>query len=184
MTTKTLLLIAVLPSFSAVPARADDHPAPAAPELKKTVDAFAGRWSFDGTLTLPDGKSKALTSKLTCSKVANGKAVSCLEEGHAADLGPSQSAFLIGYDTFGKRVHFMAITSDEAVHDHPCTWTSERDLTCEPLKGGMNGAPITEQFVVSFDGSTASIKVRTTMPDGSVMLVNLKGKREPARPRS
>ena len=178
MCTKTLSLFVALSSFcSFASARAEGETRQPPPELKKTVDAFAGRWSLVGTVTLPGAQPAGLKSKMVCTKAAGGKAVSCLEEGMAAGLGPMQGAYLIGYDTFGKRVHFMAITSDEAVHDHPCSWSNEHDLTCDPLKGGMNGSPITEEFVVSFNEKTLAIKVKVTLPDGGVMLIDIKGKR-------
>jgi len=152
-------------------------PAPPPPETKKTVDAFAGRLAFAGSLTLPDGRAKPVKTKLTCAKAAGGKAVSCTEDGEVVGLGPMHGAYLVGYDTFTKRVHFMAMTSDEAVHDHPCTWKDEHVLACEPLKGGMNGQPITEEFSVSFDGGGAAIKATVILPDGGRMLVDIKGKR-------
>jgi SAM-dependent methyltransferase len=143
----------------------------------RRVDAFAGLWAFAGSLTLPDGKAKPLKTRLTCTKAAGGKAVSCTEEGEVVGLGPMHAAYLVGYDTFTKRVHFMAMTSDEAVHDHPCTWKDEHQLACEPLKAGMRGQAITEEFTVSFDGGGAAIKATVILPDGGRMLVDVKGKR-------
>ncbi len=174
-TSLTLLTLAFVGAFMPDPAAAQGGPPP--PEMKKTVDAFAGRWTFAGTMTLPDGKSAPIKDRLTCTKAAGGKAVSCIEEGDVVGLGPSHGAFLIGYDTFGKRVHFMAMTSDEAVHDHQCSWKEGRQLACDPLKGGMNGQAVTEEFTVSFDGGSAVIKVAVTLPDGGRMLIDMKGKR-------
>ncbi len=168
-----LLLSTLIPSVT----RADVVASPA-PELKKTVDAFAGTWIFDGSVTMGATKPKQAKSTLVCTRVAGGKAVSCIEDAVITDLGPMQSAFLIGYDTFGKRVHFMAMTSDEAVHDHPCTWRTDRVLECEPLKAGMNGAPITEDFSVVFGVNTAAIKGTVILPDGSRLTWDLKGRRK------
>jgi hypothetical protein len=181
MTKKILTVLLAVSSLGAIPStRAGaqgDPPQPAAPELKKTVDAFAGRWALAGSLTLPDGKAKPVKTRLTCTKAAGGKAVSCTEDGEVVGLGPMHAAYLVGYDTFTKRVHFMAMTSDEAVHDHPCTWKDERVLACEPLKAGMNGQPITEEFSVSFEGRGVAIKATVILPDGGHMLVDIKGKR-------
>jgi hypothetical protein len=174
MTTKTLFLLLALSSLS-TRAGAEGNPPP--PEMKKTVDAFAGHWTFTGTLTLPDGKSKPLKTRLTCTKAAGGKAVSCTEDTEVVGLGPMHAAYLVGYDTFSKRVHFMAITSDEAVHDHPCSWKDEHELACEPLKAGMMGKAITEEFAVSFDGNGAAIKATVTLSEGGRMLIDIKGKR-------
>jgi hypothetical protein len=71
----------------------------------------------------------------------------------------------------------MAMTSDEAVHDHPCTWKDEHQLACEPLKAGLNGQPITEEFSVSFEGGGVVVKATVILPDGGRMLVDIKGKR-------
>jgi hypothetical protein len=181
MTKKILTIVLAVSSLGAIPSgRADAQsgpPQPPPPEMKRTVDAFAGRWAFAGSLTLPDGKARPLKTKLTCTKAVAGKAVSCIEDGAVVGLGPMHAAYLIGYDTFTKRVHFMAMTSDEAVHDHPCTWKDEHLLACEPLKAGMNGQPITEEFSVSFDGGGAAIKATVLLPDGARMLVDIKGKR-------
>jgi len=178
MTKQTSLTLLTLAFVGvAAPNRAAAQGGPPPPEMAKTVDAFAGRWTFAGTMTLPDGKTKPMKDRMTCTKVAGGKAVSCIEDGEVVGLGPSHGAFLIGYDTFSKRVHFMAMTSDEAVHDHQCSWKDGSQLTCEPLKGGMNGAAITEEFTVSFDGAAAVIKVAVTLPDGGRMLIDMKGKR-------
>jgi hypothetical protein len=175
MTKKTTTVLFLI-SLGAVIARLANAEGTPPPEMKRTVDAFAGRWTFTGTITLPDGKSAPVKTKLTCTKAAGGKAVSCVEDGEVTGLGPMHAAYLVGYDTFSKRVHFMAMTSDEAVHDHPCTWTSEHQLTCEPLKGGMNGQAITEEFTVSFE-TGAVIKAKVTLPDGGRMLIDIKGKR-------
>jgi hypothetical protein len=177
MTTNNLLLLLAVSSLgTALPALADAPSAPP-PELKKTVDAFAGRWNLAGTLTLPDGKSRPLKSRMVCTRAAGGKAVSCTDDGEVVGLGPMHATYLVGYDTFSKRVHFMAMTSDEAVHDHPCSWKDEHELACEPLKGGMNGKAITEEFAVSFEGAAAAIKATVTMAEGGRMTVDLKGKR-------
>jgi hypothetical protein len=181
MTKKTLIVMLAASSLDLVlSTRAiaqSGPPAPPPPEMKKTVDAFAGRWAFRGSLTLPDGRAKPVKTKLTCAKAAGGKAVSCTEDGEVVGLGPMHGAYLVGYDTFTKRVHFMAMTSDEAVHNHPCDWKDEHVLACEPLKAGMNGQPITEEFSVSFEGSGAAIKATVLLPDGSRMLIDIKGKR-------
>jgi hypothetical protein len=172
MTTRALPLLIAL--FAAPIAGADEPPA--APELKKTVDAFAGHWVFDGTITLPGGKPKRTKTKLDCTKAAGGKAVYCVEDTTVVDLGPMHAVYLVGYDTFGKRVHFMAMTSDEAVHDHRCDWKTDRELACEPLKAGMNGAPVTEEFSISFNGNAAVFKATMTQ-DGGPMTFDAKGKR-------
>jgi hypothetical protein len=117
MTKKILTVLLAVSSLGALlPGRAGAQggpPQPPPPEMKKTVDAFAGRWAFTGSLTLPDGKAKPVKTKLTCTKAVGGKAVSCIEDGEVVGLGPMHAAYLIGYDTFTKRVHFMRWRDDD-----------------------------------------------------------------------
>ena len=55
----------VLIAFAANQAQADDSakhvaaeaPRATPPEIRATVDAFAGAWLFDATVTMPDGKA-------------------------------------------------------------------------------------------------------------------------------
>jgi hypothetical protein len=145
-------------------ARAETAPPPA-PELKKTVDAFAGKWVYDTTVTMPGGKPVKTKLMVDCRKTALGKAVSCQWSGNIPGDGPFEGTAVVGYDTFGKSVHFMGIFSDEEVHVHKCAWKGST-LACEPLKGGMGGGPITEEFSLTFDGNASSFTSVCTFPDG------------------
>ncbi len=157
-------------------ARAESAPPPPpAPELKKTVDAFMGKWVYDTTITMPDGKSEKAKLTMDCKKTAVGKAVSCAWSGKLSD-GPFEGTSVVGYDTFGKAVHFMGIFSDEEVHDHKCMWKGN-SLQCEPLKGGMSGGPVTEDFSLTFEGKTSSWKSICTFQDGGKATFEATGKR-------
>lgn len=147
------------------------------PEIKKTVDAFAGRWVMDTTITAPGGPPQKAPLKVTCRKTAAGKAVACDMVGNIPGSGLMEAAFIVGFDTFSKRVHFMAITSDEEVHDHVCRWTDDVTLTCDPLKGGLMGEPVTEDFVISTEGQKLLFKSTMTLKDGSRIGFDGVGKR-------
>jgi hypothetical protein len=73
---------------------------------------------------------------------------------------------LVAYDFYSKAVHFMAVTSDDEVHDHKCQWQGEQRLVCEPLKAGMSGMTITEELEFSAAPKKLGLKAVMTMPDG------------------
>lgn len=150
-------------------AHAGEKAPPPAPELARTVAAFAGKTVFDATITLPGGKPLKTKFTFDCKKTALGKAVSCAFTGTIPGMGPYEGGFLIGYDTYGKAVHFMAITSDEEVHDHVCRWSGD-ELPCDPLKGGMGGQAVTEELSFSFAGKQRSFKSTITFADGGKAL--------------
>jgi hypothetical protein len=145
--------------------RAAEATPPPAPELEKTVAAFAGKSVYDATITMPGGKPLKTKFTFDCRKTALGKAVTCLFTGSIPGVGPYEGSFLIGYDTYGKAVHFMAITSDEEVHDHVCRWNGD-ELPCDSLKGGMGGQAVTEALSFSFAGKKRSFTSTITFADG------------------
>jgi hypothetical protein len=145
------------------------------PDLARTVDAFVGTWRMEGTQVLPDGVSEKGKLEFDCKKTALGKGVTCGMRGTFPKTGPWEGSFLIGYDTFGGKVHFMGMTSDESVHDHVCGWKGD-SLVCDPLEGGSGGQPITEDLSFTFGANTFSMKVVVTLKDGRV-LFDAHGKR-------
>jgi carbon monoxide dehydrogenase subunit G len=181
------LVTAVLVGAAPVATAAAAEGAPAAPaaavatsrppEIKRTVDAFAGRWIMDTTIIAPGNAPQKAPLKVTCRETAGRKAVTCDMIGNIPGSGPMEAAFVVGFDTFSKRVHFMAITSDEEVHDHVCRWTDASTLTCDPLKGGLMGEPITEDFVITSQGQKLSFKSTMTLKDGSRIVFDAVGRR-------
>jgi hypothetical protein len=141
------------------------EPAAPPPELAKTVAAFNGKTVYDSTITLPGGKPVKAKLTIDCKKTALGKGVACQLSGNIPGIGPYEGAILVGYDTHGKAVHFMAITSDEEVHDHVCHWKGD-ELPCAPLKGGMGGQPVVEELSFSFVGKQRAFSSTITFADG------------------
>jgi carbon monoxide dehydrogenase subunit G len=168
-------LVAALLATAPVASAAEGAPAP---ELKRTVAAFAGKWIMDTTITAPGGPPQKTQLTTTCRETAGGKAVSCDMVGKVPGAGPMEAAFIVGFDTFGKRVHFMAITSDEEVHDHVCRWTDATTLACDPLKGGLMGDAITEDLVVTSGPQRLSFKSTMTLKDGGRVLFEAAGRRK------
>ena len=130
------------------------------PEVKKTVDAFVGRWSLDGTFTMPGEGPKKATLKMDCRAAAKGKGVAC------SMSGIFEGNVLVAYDFYSKAVHFMAVTSDDEIHDHKCRWQDDKKLLCDPLKGGMSGMAITEDLSFTFGPKKLGFQAATTLPDG------------------
>src|SRR5512140_1779148 len=97
-------------------------PIPAPPEVKATVDAFKGNWTFDSTVTAP-GLAKPMTFKITfnCKPIAGGTAVSC-DAKAKGPTGPFDATFVSAYDPYSKAVHFVGFTNNYEVHDHTCQW--------------------------------------------------------------
>jgi hypothetical protein len=151
------------------------EPAPP-PELAKTVAAFSGKTVYDSTITMPGAKPVKAKLTFDCKKTALGKGLVCGLSGTIPGVGPYEGAFLIGYDTFSKAVHFMAITSDEEVHDHVCHWKGD-ELPCDPLKGGMGGQPITEQLSFSFANKQRAFSSTITFADGGKAVFEALAKR-------
>jgi hypothetical protein len=158
---------------------------PAAPaEVKATVEAFKGNWKFDVTMiaTGMPGMEKPLTAKLTfnCKEVAAKNGVVCEQKGKTA-MGPIDATYLIAYDPYSKAVHFMAVTNQNEVHDHVCTWKTATDLACAPLKAGMGpgGDEITEDFSITWSSKKeASFKSVSKMTKGgATVTLDGKGKR-------
>src|SRR5262245_54154316 len=142
MRTLSLLVISSIPAvaFAGDPAKdaAKKEPAPPAqpappPEIKTTVDAFKGTWTFDSTLsgTGMPGMDKPFKFKMAfpCKPIAAGNGVECTGSAKLP-IGPFEGTFLIGYDPYSKAVHFMAITNGFEIHDHVCKWSGTTDLQC------------------------------------------------------
>ena len=72
-------------------------------------------------------------------------------------------------------MHFMAVTTDDEVHDHRCKWKDQDHALCDPLHAGLGGEPITEELSFAFDKGSLSFKSITTMKDGGKMIFEGKG---------
>lgn len=176
----TLLFCLTLATSAFAQTKGAPAAAPAAPEIQKTVDAFFGKWTFDVSMTMPDAP-QPMKTKMTfnCAKTALGKAVACTMKMKMPQMGQSEGTFLIGYDTWSKAVHFMAMTSDDEIHDHKCMWKDDKNLVCDPLKGGLQGQPIVEDLSIMIDGKTATFKSVQTLSNGKkVVFEGVNGKRK------
>ncbi len=151
---------------------------PPSPEVKRTVDAFTGKWAYDVNVTMPGKPVVKGKLQFDCKKTALGKGVACSAGGSVPGLGKMEASFMMAYDAWSKAVHVMSVTSDDEVHDHKCTWKDDKKLDCEPLKAGMGGQEITEDLSFTIEGKTLVLKSVTTMKDGSKMVFEGIGKKK------
>jgi hypothetical protein len=164
-------------------------PASAGPtaEQRRAVQAFAGEWLLHWTITLPDGKPIKADLAMSCSETAGGRANACTLSGDVPGMPPLDAGILVGVDRLDDKVHFMAMTSDDELHDHVCSWQDDKNLVCNPLKAGIGGQPITEELAFSFDADQMSLKSAIHFADGTKMLFEGPGSRisaPPARARA
>lgn len=141
------------------------------PEVKKTVDALAGKWSATTTMTAPGAKEPVkFTEKMDCKRASGGRAASCVETAKVPGLGAMDFTHLVSYDPERKAVHWFAVGSTGEVHDHVCHWSDDKTLDCDPLKATMNGAPLTETMKMVFEGNKITIWGTTTTKEGETKL--------------
>jgi hypothetical protein len=160
-----MLLSVFIPGLSA----AEEHEQPPSPEIKKTVDAFAGSWTGTGDVVLPGKQPVGVTLAIDCTKTALGRAVVCTYRGKTA-FGPTEATLLVGYDELGKAVHIMAATSDGEVHDHACRWKADT-IACDLYKGAMGTLPITEELAITVE--SRKLVLRTAMFSGGKPLSSM-----------
>jgi hypothetical protein len=149
-------------------------------EQRRAVDAFVGDWLFHSTITLPDGKAIKADLAFSCSPTAGSRANVCSFGGEIPGMPPMEASMLIGADRLDGKVHFMAMTSDDELHDHVCAWQDEKKLVCDPLKGGLGGQAITEDLSFTFGDGALSFKSVIHMADGTQMVFDAPGTRVPA----
>jgi len=95
---------------------------PLPPDVRKTVDTFAGHWVLTGTSSEPGGKAPVpVKAVMDCKLAALGAAVNCLIR---ADVSGNhvEAATVIGYSPDERVVRWMEISSTGEYHDHRGIW--------------------------------------------------------------
>lgn len=146
-------------------------------DQRRAVDAFAGQWVYHTTITAPGAAPVKADITMNCTKTARGRALVCSFKGDVPGTGPLDAGVLIGADPLDGKVHFMAMTSDDELHDHICAWKDSKNLMCDPLRGGLGGQAITEDLSFAFDGDNGSFKSLTHLGDGTQVLMEAAGPR-------
>jgi hypothetical protein len=148
------------------------------PEVKQTVELMQGTWSGSMVAHVPGIPAETFNWTMECKAVALGAGVLCTNTGKAS-IGVMAESCLLAYDTEGKAVHYMCVTSMGEVHDHKGTWKDGKTIEFEPLRAGMMGQQITETLRWYFpDVNTIDKKSEVKLADGSSMNFEFNGKRQ------
>jgi hypothetical protein len=148
-------------------------------EVKKTVDAFVGRWRFEGALTQA-GTTEPLRAKFvfTCRRVAGGRAAACEFKAPFPGSPPMEEAQLWAFNPEDRKVHLFAVNTAGEVHDHAGTWKDDQTLEFDPLKTTDDGKPIEDSLVVTWEGpKMVRFDAVTSYPNGSIVVFRGSGKR-------
>lgn len=147
------------------------------PEVKKTVEAFAGHWTVIGTDLEPGANAPAaIKGTVDCTPAALGAAVSCLI---AVDIGGSriEAANVIGYSPDEHQVRWMEISSTGEYHDHRGPWRGNA-IQFEPLTYTAGGTKLTEFFTPSFPSPGTmvwKVSVETAQGTSKIDLTGTRG---------
>jgi hypothetical protein len=163
-------------AWAAVPTYPQNAPTPT-PEIKRTVDAFVGRWVLTGTDMEPGAKTPAAVhATVDCRSAALGAAVNCLI---VADVSEThvEAATVIGYSPEERVVRWMEISSSGEYHDHRGRWNGN-EIQFDPLTYTNAGAQLTEHLTVVFPAAGGMAwQVTTDTSEGPSRLL-LKGSRQ------
>ncbi len=120
-------------------------------EVKKTVDALAGKWEANMTLTMPGQAPVKFKGTWDCKKIAAGTAVDCSMSAEVPGWGLMEETDLMGYDPETKSVRMMTWNNMGEIHDHRGAWKDDKtiELTHSATAGGK---PVEERFMMSFMG--------------------------------
>jgi hypothetical protein len=151
---------------------------PAPPEVKQAVDALTGTWAGQMTAKVPGYAPETFDWLMECKPVALRSAVACTNEGKAS-IGQLSESCLFAFDSEGRAVHYMCVTSMGEVHDHKGQWKDSRTIEFEPLRAGMMGGQVIETMRWQFVDANTLDKISTmTMSDGSAAVFEFKAKRK------
>ena len=168
MNSRCTLAIALLLNVPFVNAQSK-HPVPR-PEVKKTVNSFAGHWTLTGTDTEPNSKPVQQTVVMDCEPVALGTAVRCRLMGDAPGGEHFELASLIGYNTDEGIVRLMEVSSAGANHVHTGPWNGNV-IQFERLSYSEAGKKRVEDFAIGFPSpGKMTVKSVTKTADGKSIL--------------
>ena len=120
------------------------------PEVKRTADAFLGRWVLTGTDTEPSPQAPVhFNLTIDCKPAALGAAVSCSFVGRLPGVGRVEASSVIGYSPDEQVVRWMEISSTGEYHDHRGQWKGDV-IEFEPLEFSISGKKATEYLSIGF----------------------------------
>ena len=135
--------------------------------VKRTAAAFAGHWSFHGSVTEPGSTTAvALTAVMDCKPAVSGAAVACSLSAKVAG-SPVTAAMVIGFNAADQRVYWMEISSSGEYHAHRGSWRGDT-VEFEPLVTQTEHGSSTERLQVAFPSTgTLILRSTTTTTDGA-----------------
>ena len=155
----------------------------AAPEIKKTVDAFVGHWIITGTDTEPGDKAPVkFELTLDCERAALGAAVTCRFAGRLPDVGPIEAAAVIGYSPDEQVVRWMEISSTGEYHDHKGRWKGD-EIEFEPLEYSVSSKKATEYLRIGFPASGKLTLTSVTETTEGKSVLECTGKKVKSNPK-
>jgi hypothetical protein len=93
----TIVCLSSMAMASYAQSKSESHTLP--PEVKRTVDALVGHWSFKGSDAEPGIKEPlSVSMEIDCQLAVFGAAVTCTLRGNVANSGPIEAATIVGYD--------------------------------------------------------------------------------------
>jgi hypothetical protein len=132
----------------------------APPEVKKTVDAFLGRWTLTGTYTESNSKNPShLTVTIQCESALLGVAVICRMTSDDTGGGHIEVASIIGYSPDEQRIHLMEASSSGSYHEHRGRWIGDV-IQFDLLSKSEAGKQIVEDFSIGFP-SPGTMRVKS-----------------------
>jgi hypothetical protein len=82
-----------------------------------------GTWHSDFNSTM-DGKATVVDYTVTFSSIASGNGIYMEERATSPEMGTYTCGNLIGYDPYGKRLHWFSVDNMGSTHDHSVVWKS------------------------------------------------------------
>jgi len=135
------------------------------PDVKRTTDAFLGRWVLTGTDTEPSPQAPArFNLTIDCKPAALGAAVNCSFVGRLPGVGRVEASSVIGYSPDEQVVRWMEISSTGEYHDHRGQWKGDV-IEFEPLEFSISGKKATEYLSIGFP-SAGKLTLRSVTETG------------------
>ncbi len=115
-------------------------------ELERLAEKFVGKWKIDLTIKMPDGSTLKGKGTAECKQLSLGRGVYSAVRLNVEGMGQYDEDDLWGFDQWTKKMHFYAIASSGALHDHVGMWKDESTLEFH-WEGIYEGKPAAEDVV-------------------------------------
>ena len=121
----------------------------AANDIKKPVDALAGTWTVDLTMTAPGQQPIKFKATLACRPAAAGTAVQCALDAEIPGIGGLHEIDVWAWEPETKILHDITVNNLGEVHDHQGSWKDEHTAVFAHT-ATQGGKPLEEKETVTF----------------------------------